>query len=207
GPAHRQRGVAVAAFGANLAAQLEDRAAARRAQLRVPAAFGLLGIEGERGAAFEARGGGPDRAADHLAPAALGLHPEPAVERSRPQQGASPAAKEIEPDGDTGVAGEPVAAPLIDDEVERIAAAAFAVAVLVKLDVVEAHRRADKGVAAAQLVGRAAAERRQRAHPLALDVLGHGLAIFVDAEECTLAGEIDPAERTAREQVEPAPTD
>src|SRR5690606_4483524 len=142
GSPHRQRGVAVAALGADLAAQLEDRAAARRAQLRIPAAFGLLGIEGERRAAIEARGGGPDRTADHLAPAALRLHSEPAVERTRPQQRAPRAPEKIEPDGDAGIGGELVALPLIDDEVERIAAAAFAVAVLVELDVVEAHRRA-----------------------------------------------------------------
>src|SRR5688572_215047 len=163
----------MAVFGAHFAADLEQRAASGSAQARVPAALGLFRIQRERRAVLEVRGSGTQRAADDLAPAALGLDAEPVAAGSARTQQASAAAPadEVEAQRKPAVDRELVALAVLDDQVKRVAATFLGVPVLVETQVVGANRRPEEEAAAAAFVGNAAAQRHQRAGPVALDIL------------------------------------
>src|SRR5690606_23268782 len=110
----------------------------------VPAALELIRIESERRAAFEARSGRADRAADDLAPTAFGFDTEPAVVRTALPPDIAPSAREIESQRQAGIGGELVALTVLNRQVERIPAAGAGIAVLVELQVVDAYGRTEE---------------------------------------------------------------
>src|SRR5690606_37417739 len=131
-------------------------------QARVPAAVHLFGIEREGIASGELRRRRPERAANQLAAAAFGLDAEPVAV-------AAPCTGEIHAQRQPAVDRELVALALLDFEVEATAVL-VGVAVLVELEVIEGHCRAEEQVPAAAFPRQAAACGHHRAAPLADDV-------------------------------------
>src|SRR5690606_1670083 len=140
-----------------------------------------------------------------FAPAAFRFDTEPCpVGAARAKQLSAAATEEVETEGETAIGRQFIALAILDDQVERLAAAFLGIAILVEAQVIDADRRPGEEAATAGFVGGTGNERHQSSAPIALDILLDRLASG-SADERAAAAEVDESNGAPSEGAEPTP--